>query len=66
MLNTFWFSVGACGDSPPLFLALCLPCCCTDFKGSQFYRAVIFYSPWITPTVAVCVVWSWVFGPSRV
>ena len=31
-----------------------------NFAGSQFYRAVIF-SPWITPTVAVSIVWSWVF-----
>ena len=31
-----------------------------NFAGSHFYRAVIF-SPWITPTVAVSIVWSWVF-----
>ncbi|MFM2483971.1 carbohydrate ABC transporter permease [Celerinatantimonas yamalensis] len=30
------------------------------FAGSHFFRAVIF-SPWITPTVAVSIVWSWVF-----
>ena len=30
------------------------------FAGSSFFRAIIF-SPWITPTVAVSIVWSWVF-----
>lgn len=31
-------------------------------KGSAFYKAVIF-SPWITPTVAISIVWSWIFEP---
>ncbi|WP_409306596.1 carbohydrate ABC transporter permease [Pectobacterium sp. B1J-3] len=31
-----------------------------NFRGSHLYRAVIF-SPWITPTIAVSIVWSWVF-----
>ncbi len=31
-----------------------------QFRGSHLYRALIF-SPWITPTIAVSIVWSWVF-----
>lgn len=30
--------------------------------GSSIYKAVIF-SPWITPTVAISIVWSWIFEP---
>lgn len=31
-------------------------------SGSSIYKAIIF-SPWITPTVAVSIVWSWIFEP---
>ncbi|CAH7479622.1 carbohydrate ABC transporter permease [Vibrio chagasii] len=59
MLNTFWFSVGVV--IPTILLGLVFAMLLhKNFKGSQFYRAVIF-SPWITPTVAVSIVWSWVF-----
>ncbi|CAK1892043.1 MULTISPECIES: carbohydrate ABC transporter permease [Vibrio] len=59
MLNTFWFSVGVV--IPTIILGLVFAMLLhKNFKGSQFYRAVIF-SPWITPTVAVSIVWSWVF-----
>ena len=59
MLNTFWFSVGVV--IPTIILGLVFDMLLhKNFKGSQFYRAVIF-SPWITPTVAVSIVWSWVF-----
>jgi multiple sugar transport system permease protein len=30
--------------------------------GSSIYRAIIF-SPWVTPTVAVSIVWAWIFEP---
>ncbi|WP_244834577.1 sugar ABC transporter permease [Clostridium sp. BJN0001] len=30
--------------------------------GLSIYKAIIF-SPWITPTVAVSIVWSWIFEP---
>jgi multiple sugar transport system permease protein len=30
--------------------------------GSSVYRAIIF-SPWVTPTVAVSIVWAWIFEP---
>ncbi|WP_434763436.1 carbohydrate ABC transporter permease [Vibrio fortis] len=58
-LNTFWFSLGVV--VPTILLGLLFAMLLhKNFKGSQFYRAVIF-SPWITPTVAVSIVWSWVF-----
>jgi multiple sugar transport system permease protein len=31
-------------------------------KGSGFYQALLF-SPWVTPTVAVSIVWSWIYEP---
>lgn len=33
-------------------------------KGSAIYKAIIF-SPWITPTVAISIVWSWIFDPTN-
>lgn len=59
LLNTFWFSLGVVVPTIVLGLAFAL-LLHKNFAGSQFYRAVIF-SPWITPTVAVSIVWSWVF-----
>lgn len=59
LLNTFWFSLGVV--IPTVLLGLMFALLLhKNFAGSQFYRAVIF-SPWITPTVAVSIVWSWVF-----
>ncbi|MGO4183845.1 carbohydrate ABC transporter permease [Paenibacillus sp. TAF43_2] len=31
-------------------------------NGSVIYRTLLF-SPWVTPTVAVSIVWSWIFEP---
>lgn len=59
LLNTFWFSLGVVIPTVVLGLVFAL-LLHKNFAGSQFYRAVIF-SPWITPTVAVSIVWSWVF-----
>jgi multiple sugar transport system permease protein len=33
-----------------------------NVNGSGLYRAVLF-SPWVTPAVAVSIVWSWIFEP---
>lgn len=33
-----------------------------DFKGSGIFKFVLF-SPWITPTVAISIVWTWIFQP---
>jgi multiple sugar transport system permease protein len=32
-------------------------------KGMGLYRTLIF-SPWVTPTVAVSIVWSWIYEPN--
>ncbi|WP_433946810.1 carbohydrate ABC transporter permease [Paenibacillus sp. SN-8-1] len=42
-----------------LLLALLLN---SKLAGSGIYRAIIF-SPWVTPTVAVSIVWAWIFEP---
>lgn len=57
--NTFVFALGVVIPTVMLGLAFAL-LLHKNFRGSQLYRAVIF-SPWITPTVAVSIVWSWVF-----
>ncbi|MCC3374376.1 carbohydrate ABC transporter permease [Cohnella sp. REN36] len=31
-------------------------------RGGAFYRLLMF-SPWVTPTVAVSIVWSWIYEP---
>lgn len=31
-----------------------------NFRGSGFFKFVLF-SPWITPTVAISIVWTWIF-----
>ncbi|MGG3453878.1 carbohydrate ABC transporter permease [Paenibacillus rhizolycopersici] len=33
-----------------------------NMKGGSVYRMLMF-SPWVTPTVAVSIVWSWIFEP---
>jgi multiple sugar transport system permease protein len=35
-----------------------------SFRGKAFYRAMLF-SPWVTPTVAVSIVWIWLFQPDN-
>jgi multiple sugar transport system permease protein len=32
------------------------------FAGNGFFKA-LFFSPWVTPTVAVSLVWMWIFDP---
>ena len=34
-----------------------------QFRGNGFFKFVLF-SPWITPTVAISIVWTWIFQPS--
>lgn len=59
--NTLYFAMGVVFPSVfgGLLLALSLG---KKGKGMGFYRTLIF-SPWITPTVAVSIVWSWIFEP---
>ncbi len=42
-----------------LFLALLLQ---KQFRGSGIFKFILF-SPWITPTVAVSIVWTWIYEP---
>ena len=42
-----------------LFTAVLLK---NKLTGSAIYKAVIF-SPWVTPTVVISIVWSWIFEP---
>lgn len=59
--NTVYFSVGTVIPTiiGGLGLALILK---NKISGSGIYKTMLF-SPWITPTVAVSIVWSWIFEP---
>lgn len=59
--NTFTFTLGTLIPTiiGGLAIAVLLK---KKIKGAAFYKAVIF-SPWITPTVAISIVWSWIFEP---
>lgn len=61
LVTTVWFSVGTLFPTIAggLLLALLLR---KAFKGSGFFKFILF-SPWITPTVAVSIVWTWIFNP---
>lgn len=59
--NTLVFTVGTIIPTIAggLFAATLLK---NKLTGSAIYKAVIF-SPWITPTVVISIVWSWIFEP---
>lgn len=59
--NTFIFTLGTLVPTivGGLAIAMVLK---NNIKGSALYKAIIF-SPWITPTVAISIVWSWIFEP---
>lgn len=61
LIKTLYFCLGVVLPSVfgGLLLALLLN---SREKGMGFYRTFIF-SPWITPMVAVAIVWSWIFEP---
>lgn len=59
--NTFVFTVGTLVPTIVLGLAIAVVLR-RKIKGSALYKAVIF-SPWITPTVAISIVWSWILEP---
>ncbi|RXZ83541.1 sugar ABC transporter permease [Paenibacillaceae bacterium] len=58
---TFLFAIGNVLPTlvGGLLLALLLN---RKMRGSALYRAIIF-SPWVTPTVAVSIVWAWIYEP---
>lgn len=61
LLNTLVFAVGSVVPSIVLGLLAALAVNGAK-KGVGLYRAVMF-APYITPTVAVSIVWSWIFEP---
>lgn len=59
--NTFVFMAGTV--IPTIVLGLAIAALIRKTCGlSSLYKAVIF-SPWITPAVAVSIVWCWIFEP---
>lgn len=59
--NTLVFSLGTLIPTIAggLILALLLQ---KAFKGSGIFKFILF-SPWITPTVAISIVWTWIYEP---
>lgn len=59
--NTTYFSVAVVVGSMVLGLAFAL-LLNRKLRGTAFYRALIF-TPYVTPIVAVSMVWSWIYDP---
>ena len=59
--TTVWFSIGTLFPTIAggLLLALLLR---KTFRGSGFFKFILF-SPWITSSVALYIVWTWIFNP---
>lgn len=63
LFNTFGFAFGTI--IPTIVIGFLLALLFEkEFIGNKFFRTIIF-SPWITPTVAVSMVWSWIYEPER-
>jgi multiple sugar transport system permease protein len=59
--NTVYFTLG--NVIPTVIGGLALALLLNNkLKGMGFFRTILF-SPWVTPTVAVSIVWSWIFEP---
>ena len=61
LLNTFYFGIGTVIPTIALGLGFAL-FFFKNFKGSALYQLMIF-SPWVTPTIAVSIVWSLLYEP---
>ncbi|MGG0726174.1 carbohydrate ABC transporter permease [Bacillus mycoides] len=61
LLNTFYFGIGTVIPTIALGLGFAL-FFRKKFKGSALYQLMIF-SPWVTPTIAVSIVWSLLYEP---
>lgn len=61
LVNTLVFAVFTVVPTMAIGLALAMALN-KKIAGSTFYKAIIF-SPWVTPMVAVSIVWSWIFQP---
>lgn len=59
---TLLFCVGSVLPIVVLGLVLALLLNRRGKKGGTLYRVLLF-SPWVTPTVAISIVWSWIFEP---
>ncbi len=59
LTNTIVFTIGTLVPTIILGLGLAL-LLQKAFAGAGFFKFIIF-SPWITPTVAVSIVWTWIF-----
>ncbi len=61
--NTLYFALGTI--LPTILLGFLLALLFEKkFLGSGLFRTVLF-SPWITPAVAVSLVWSWIYDPEK-
>lgn len=61
LLNTLIFAVGT--TVPSIILGLLIAMALSGARrGTGIYRTIIF-APYITPMVAVSIVWSWIFEP---
>ena len=59
LMNTLVFTLGTL--FPTIILGLILALLLSkNFKGSGLLKFILF-SPWITPTVAISIVWAWIF-----
>lgn len=63
LMNTFLFGIGTIFATIAFGLSFAL-IFQKGFAGGKLYQLIIF-SPWITPTVAVALVWSWIYEPER-
>lgn len=63
LLNTLVFTAGTLIPTIALGLLLAL-LLQKSFKGSGIVKFILF-SPWITPTVAVSIVWTWIYDPGN-
>lgn len=61
LINTIVFTAGTLIPTIALGLLLALALS-KKFHGSEVLKFIIF-SPWITPTVAISIVWTWIFQP---
>ncbi len=61
--NTIVFSIGTLIPTIALGLLLAL-LLQKAFRGNGLIKFIIF-SPWITPTVAVSIVWTWIYNPEN-
>ena len=63
LLNTLIFTIGTL--VPTIVIGLVLAVFLQKpFPGSGIIKFV-FFSPWITPTVAISIVWTWIFQPDK-